>query len=191
MTAEETHQDEGASFADQATKAQAVEQMEARVDGRVDRLVRTLEPVIAGAEKLAHSIIWLSAGALVLSVTVTQVLLDSAAGLSWTWLLPTSWVLFGLAVVLALWQMGTYLRIRSGPFRFERKKPELRSYVDEVWGEEDAAEQIEKKIVELADNAWENPLDAIRRHDVAAGFSALSFVLALAALLTFAIVNLP
>lgn len=175
----------------QDPEQQAVLYVEERINAVVDRVTSVLRPLWEVTETVAQSLIWISGGALALSITLTQIYASDGPTVVWGWLLPAAWVLLTLTIVFSLMRIGFLMRVRTAPLEFEKKKKKLRTYVRSVYEEPGAGEKVDQMLESMWENAWQEPKKVIGRHDIVAGVGALTFILGLAALMTFAVINVP
>src|ERR1700683_3699096 len=82
--------EEGVDFAD------------AQVDAALDRAERAFPPLHAGEMEMSKAMISLSAGAIVFTVTLVQVVRPSKGPLVYPILLETSWIAFALVVLIGV-----------------------------------------------------------------------------------------
>lgn len=170
---------------------QMVQYVEERIDGRIDRYWQALKPVWRSAERASQTLVWLSAGALVGSLTLTQVFLTQLRAYDFVVLLPVSWVLLVLTLILSLVRLGTFTKLRSAPARYETQKKELRDHVRSVHGRDDEVERLNEKATEIIENAMDVPRKTVKIHDWLTWGSAVTFIAGISVLAVFAILNLP
>lgn len=168
-----------------------VYQDEERINEMVDRARDTLKPVWASVITLCKTLIWVSAGALVLSLTVTQVLFQHGTELTWSVLLPIAWVLFAITIILSLLRMATISQLRKVPFKFETKKTELRRFIYSKKDDNGRHQASLKKAGELWASVWDDAAPHATLHDVATWVSSVSLITGLVLLIAFAIINVP
>jgi hypothetical protein len=75
---------------------------DARVDAVLSWIERGLEPIWESQKEMARAFVTLSAGTIVLSVSMAQFVMSRAANLEWIYLLPIAWVCLSLCLVAAI-----------------------------------------------------------------------------------------
>jgi hypothetical protein len=168
-----------------------IPQVDAFLDKLFDRLDAAMTPVWEGQNEMARTLITLSAGALVLTVSVVQFLADRLPQPEWSWLLPASWICFGASVVTGVVRHGWSSQARSLRARFEFSRGALRDALQQIPPDHAWAPKAEAVIAHALDAANVEPAKAVKVHDGLIIASAWTFILGLACLVAFAVRNLP
>ncbi len=83
-----------------------IEYADEQLDRMADRVERSLAPVYDAQAEMGKTLITLSSTALVLSITIVQLLAGKAPTVHWKLLLPASWLMFAATVVLGALRQG-------------------------------------------------------------------------------------
>jgi hypothetical protein len=161
------------------------------LDRTFDRVDKGIQPVWQGQTEFSKTLIALSSTTLVLSISVAQFLASKVSDPSLTWLLPLSWILLTLTVLLGALRHSWASVAQGGRTLFEAKRGELRKALWELPPGPDLSERFDALLAAALEEAAQEPRKAIRIHDKLGIWMFYSFALALIALVLFAIVNLP
>jgi hypothetical protein len=163
-----------------------LEDFDADITARIEKLNRLHAPVSEGSAELARLFITLSGGALVATISIVQLISERLPTATLGWLLPASWILFGLTIVASIFSLGAVTGFRS--LELEALSARSRLLADE--GQSSPDEMI------LAVQTWGNHLQKQVRmvtsiHNISRVGAAVCLILAFAAVIAFAIANYP
>lgn len=99
-------------------------------DQRFERFDRVMAPVIETQAQLGRTVMTIASGALVFSISVAQFLNDRLATDAAHWLLPTSWLLFALTLLLGIGRQVAGARAIALRLAAEGARYELHGQVD-------------------------------------------------------------
>ena len=165
--------------------------VDAFLDKVFDRLDAAMTPVWEGQAEMARTLITLSGGALVLTVSVVQFLAGRLPEPAWIWLVPASWICFGISVVTGVLRHGWSSHARSFRARFEYSRGLLQESLRALPFDQDWGNKAEAAVIQALDAANVEPAKAIKVHDALIISSGWAFIFGLVFLVTFAIRNLP
>ena len=169
---------------------QLMEKVDADLDVFWARWDTAMRPVMEGARDVTRSVINLSAGALILSLTVTQFLQDGLTEApASAWLLPVAWVLLTLAIVAGVFRQGRMPHVVAQRAKFEAKRGAILRLVREVDLGGDVAEQIDQILLVAMESADVTKDTSV--FDIGGHIMIWSFLLALVALVVFTLRNMP
>lgn len=165
-----------------------VEKVDAHLDAVWGRLDAATHPMLEKASDFTKSIISLSAGALVLSLSVTQFLQDRLTEAPlWGWLLPVAWVLLVVAIIAGVLRQGTLVTVFAPRARFEQQRGQIRAKVFQINLDGDVDGQFDKIIEEHSMDISSE----VSFFDGLGHVMAWSFILALVGLVAFTLRNMP
>ena len=164
--------------------------VDAFLDKVFDRLDAAMAPVWEGQTEMARTLITLSGGARVVTVSVVQFLAQRLPEPAWLWLVPASWICFGVSVVTGVIRHGWSSHARSFRLHFEYSRGSLREFLRELPIDQQWEDKAEAAMIQAFDAANVEPMKAIKIHDALMSISAWSFIFGLTFLVTFAIRNL-
>jgi hypothetical protein len=110
---------------------------------------------------------------------------------SWTWLLPTAWILFTLTVLIGASRQGWSGHARSLRAYFEPKRGEIRGKIWALEPGEDLSGRFDAILTTSLEEAAIEPQKAVKVHDALTQGMVWSFAFGIVALLLFALRNLP
>lgn len=166
-------------------------QVDAFLDKFFERRDAGMAPVWAAEHEMAKTFVALSSGALVLTVSLAQFLADRLPHPGWGWLLASSWVCFGIAVITGVIRHGWAAAAQSYRARFEPSRGELRAALIKLPRDEHFTEAAEGLIAAALQRANIEPAEATRIHDQLITTSGWAFIIGVVLLTAFAIHNLP
>ncbi len=147
-------------------------------------------PVLQSRVDGARNLISLSAGTVIASVSVAQFVREEVGTRAAAWLLPTSWVLFTVTILLCLYRT-TFLNQGLGfGWVLYSHRGEILDELEQTVTPEIAAQQVRQKrndAVVKADGLVIRAMTWDRKLAPAAG---CSFLMAILALVLFAVINL-
>lgn len=106
-----------------------VELADKHLDATLDRLDKSTQTFWEGQAEYGRSVTKLSSAALILSVSVAQFFILKGAGTTWNLLLPTAWILFGIAIILGAGHHSWLGAANLGRLRIELKRSQIRAAV--------------------------------------------------------------
>lgn len=168
-----------------------VEYIDKHLDQTMERLERGAAPVWEAQAEMGRTLITLSSGAIVVSVSVTQLLMGKVTGLQWTWLLPTSWILFGLSVLAGISRQGWTGAARGLRAYLEQKRSEIRTELWNLDSGPDLSDRVDQVLERAMTDASLEPTKAVKVHDALNQVVFWTFAAGLGALIAFATKNLP
>jgi hypothetical protein len=141
---------------------------------------------------MGRTLITLASSALVLSISVVQLLAGKITNPRWGWLLPVSWILFGVTVLAGAVRQGWTGAARSLRYHVEKRRGDMRSKVAALSLDDP---QLPKKFDEILAQSMQDagiePEKSIKIHDALNQVMFWSLTLGLASLIAFAIRNRP
>jgi hypothetical protein len=161
-----------------------LDQVVARHQGATDAIWRENSEV-------GKTLITLASGALVLSVSVAQVFADKVGQLTWTWLLPASWILFALTVLMGASRQAWSAQAQSFRARLEGRRQAILTRLWSMPPSSDLGSSIDAIVQEELSDADSAPRRALLIHDRLGAGMYFAFAAGLISLMTFAIRNLP
>lgn len=173
------------------TPVDPIPYVDAFLDKTFERLDAAMSPVWEGQSEMARTLITLSGGALVLTVSMIQFLAERLPEPAWTWLVPASWICFGISVIAGVLRHGWSSHARSHRARFEYSRGSLRLLLRDLPIDADWGDKADAAIVQAFDAANVEPEKAMKVHDRLIISSGWSFIFGLVFLVIFAIRNLP
>ncbi len=167
-----------------------VEKVDAEMDvvwGRWDSATR---PIIEGALAATRSVTNLSAGALILSLSITQVIQDRLTeATASAWLLPVAWVLLTIAIIAGVTRQGRVVGAVSQRATFEMNRGQVRRRVRQIDLDAHVGAQIDQILTEAMESV--DISNDIRFFDFLGFIQGWSFVLAFVSLVVFTLLNMP
>jgi hypothetical protein len=166
-------------------RAQLLDSAKTHAENAIEEMERGLAPFWEGTSESLRTIITISGGALVASISVVQLLVEKISDPTAGRLLSVSWILFGVSIVAAMSTHAALTGLRL--FRYHTIA-ELNRMIagDEPVGPDDAA--VHQAIVSRVSERHER---AFKKFRWSAGITSLSFILAFACMIVFAILNIP
>lgn len=161
------------------------------LDKTLERLDSALNPVLKASVKAGETVLWLSTGALVLSMSLTQFLISQDVTLEWGFLLPVAWCFFVLCIILIAHRHGRLTNIRSARIRFEQQREAIRKEIRSLDRDHSFPEKYDSVLKSALSSAWEDPQKAIKVYDTLGKVMGWCFVLALLLLVIFTVRNFP
>jgi uncharacterized membrane protein YbhN (UPF0104 family) len=162
------------------------------LDRVLDRLEKSFQPVWEGQIEMGKTLITLASGTLVASVALIQLLVGSHSNLAWGWLMPLAWILFGVTVLTGAARQSWTSDARSFRLRLEYSRGSIR---EQLWGLDVSDPEFPTKFDSILagalEKAFDQPKKAIAVHDVLNQLMFWSFAFGLAAVIVFAIRNVP
>lgn len=148
-------------------------------------------PMLEGSRDMIRTIVSLSAGAFVLSISVAQFLGSQLADPTAGWALPASWIFFAASSVIGCSTISWFGHARA--MRARSMMPPYESLVGRLHKSQETNPQAELGPVaeEWANEQMGKVVDTIKRVDMLQIVTGLSFTAGVISLLTFAIANLP
>ena len=168
-----------------------VEYIDKHLDETFERLERGAAPIWEAQADMGRTLITLSSGAIVLSVSVTQLLMGKVSGLHWTWLLPTAWILFAVSVLGGISRHGWTGEARALRAYLEQKRSEIRAALWKLEPGPDFGDRVDQILEKAMNDANLEPTKAIKVHGGLTQLVFWTFAAGLGALIAFAIKNLP
>jgi hypothetical protein len=168
-----------------------VEYIDDHLDKTMERLERGAAPVWEAQAEMGRTLIALSSGAIVVSVSVTQLFMTKVTGLHWAWLLPTAWILFGISVLAGVSRQGWTGSARAFRAYLEQKRAEIRQQLWNLDPGPDFPDRVDKILEAAMNDANVEPGKAIKVHGALNQVVFWTFAGGLAGLVAFAIKNLP
>jgi hypothetical protein len=148
--------------------------------------VPLLSPQLESSSEVSKTIISVSGGALVATISVVQFLAEKIQDPRFPALLPISWLLFGLSIFLAIYMQYAIGRFRSLIYHVTEAR--LKVFNQKKNGKLEDENQFDEELNRVT-------LTAMKSLDVDYKFSSIlafsSFVAAFTALIAFAIINIP
>lgn len=137
-------------FDDDPPYQELIEKVDAHIDTFLVRWDAAVQPLMEGARELTTTVITVSAGALVLSLSVAQLLQDRLTETPvWGWLLPVAWLLLVVAIIAGVFRQGGVVGVVSHRARVEAKRSEVLSKVRKVDLDGDVDDQLYDLLAEL------------------------------------------
>ncbi len=158
-----------------------------RLDRKLDRLNSALDFATPGLVEMTKSRVTLSAGAIVLTFTLVQLVVDGVESPGWPWLLPASWVFFTLTVLGGVSLHGLMARARAYRVDLEVGRDDLEEAIRKLPIDEHFGEKLEK----LIDNMVRTAYRAGKWYDRIIDLVYVTFSVGIVSLVLFAIKNLP
>ena len=168
-----------------------VEFADKHLDATFARIEAGTLPVWEAQAELGRTLISLSSGALVLSITLVQFFADRITDPAWAWALPLSWILFALTVLLGAVRFAWGGQARSWRIYCEAKRSHIRMQIAALEPGPELSDQFDNILATTLDNATGESLRAVRIYDRLTKVMVFAFAFALIALLIFALKNLP
>ncbi len=166
--------------------------LDEHLDASLDRLDKGLAPVWESQFQMGRTLVTLASSALVLSISVIQLLPKTIATPRSVWALLAAWVLFGLTVLVGAARQGWAGAAQSLRIRIENQRADLREKVGELsMDDEDLSDKFDAILNQTFEAAQVEPMKAIKIHDALNQVMFWSFTFGLGGLLFFAIRNLP
>jgi len=138
------------------------------------------------------TLITLSSGALIFSISVIQFFGNSAANLYWLWSLPTSWILFCISILVGIIRLSWTSVARSSRVNVEVQRGDIRSKLWELNANDpDFPNKFDGILENALEKAHEKSNKAIKLVDRLSYAMFTTFALGIIFLATFAIVNIP
>ncbi|HEX6370191.1 MAG TPA: hypothetical protein VF006_14830 [Longimicrobium sp.] len=150
-----------------------------------DELERGMAPFWEGTAESLRTIVTISGGALVASISVVQFLSEDAAAPRAGWLMATSWILFGVAIVAAMSAHAAMTGMRLN--RAHASQEAMRMIVEDV-GEVDGPAAVVLGILNRVEGHFNRDLKAF---NTAVHVVRISFLAAFVSMIAFAVINLP
>jgi len=172
-------------------RSDPAEKVDISLDKIFDRLSAAEAPVWEGQNEMARTLITLSAGALVLTVSLVQLLADQFTDPRWVALLLVSWLLFGVSVITGVLRHGWASEVRSYRLQFEISRGDLRTRIRKLPDTEDWGNQVNILIDSELERISLKTEKATKVHDILIKSSGWTFILGLVSLLGFTMKNLP
>lgn len=176
-------------FEDDPRYQALVDRADRALDETWGRIDAATHPVLDKATDLTKTVISLSAGALVLSLSVAQLLLQDPTSDAFLlgWLVPVAWVLLVVAIIAGVLRQGTIVTILAGRAVFEQHRSKIRRRIRQINLDGDVGAQFEEIAVE-----YDTDLSGtVFFSNGLAATMMVSFVIALIALVVFTIRNMP
>jgi uncharacterized integral membrane protein len=175
------------------TIEEAVTNADLILDQGFERWERSLEPVWRAEGEFKRTLITLAAGAFVVTLSLVQLLAtQTSRTVFWKWTLPASWILFGVTVFTGALTHRWEAAARIMRHRFEQKRGDVRAAVRAIpIGAVDYGKQFEAAVGKINDEVREGPDRALRVYNRLSEVCLYAFAAGMAALLAFAIRNLP
>lgn len=169
---------------------QIIEITDRHLDATLDRLQRGLEPQWHAQFELGKMLLALASGALVLSISVTQLLVTQGAHPQWGLLLPLSWVLFAITILAAAVRQSWAGTAQGLRVWIEQRRADVRGKVAALRPGPDFGDRFDAVLAEVFNHAIVKSDRAIKIHNRTTWIMFWSFALGMLALLVFAIRNL-
>jgi hypothetical protein len=166
-------------------RARLLDSAKTHAENSIDEMERGLAPLWDGTAESLRTVVTLSGGALVASISVVQLLVDKTLDPTAGWLLPISWSLFGLSIIASMRTQAALTGIRL--FRYHTIA-ELNRMIagDEPVGSDEAS--VNREVVRRVN---ERHGAAVKTFQSSASITGLSFILAFVSMIVFAILNVP
>jgi hypothetical protein len=169
---------------DPVRRAQVLVGLKTDVENALEELDRGLAPLWEGTTESLRTTITLSGGALVASISVVQLLAGKADEPSAGWLMPLSWVLFGLTIFAAMRAQDGLTQMRLHRLHVIREINQMMADESTDGDETAIRQEMARRTLQLQDIGS-------GRYKAANLVSQFSFMLAFASMIAFAIINFP
>ena len=168
----------------------AFRHVDACLDQVFDRLQRSQQPVWAAIQEYGRTLVTISSGAIVFSVSVTQYVQGIGGVTAHEWMIKASWILLLVSLIAAILRQSRSAGAQCTRARFEPMRGQLCEFISSIESANTAETLIEGKINQLVAEAEEPVREAIRDHDRFLVVSALSLFGGLVFLVLFAAINI-
>src|SRR5260370_30552058 len=150
------------------TIEEAVSTADLILDEGLNRWERSLDPVWRAAGEFMRTLVTLAAGAFVVTLSLVQILAPQAGRpVFWKWMLPASWVLFGVTVLTGALTHGWEAAARIMRHRFEQRRGDVRAAVPAIPpGALDYGEPVEAAGAEINEEGRVGPERALRIYHI-------------------------
>ena len=168
-----------------------IELADKHLDATFDRLDRASKPLWDGQAAFGRNVTTLSSAALILSVSVAQFLIGKSAVTSWNVLLPISWVLFAIALILGAGHHAWAGAAQLGRLHFEMKRTKIRAEVAEIdLDADDVSDRFDAILFAAFKEAESETTKHIRTYNRRSLVMFWSFACGIGVLIAFVIRNL-
>jgi hypothetical protein len=168
-----------------------VELADRHLDATLDRLDKSTQTFWEGQAEFGRSVTKLSSAALILSVSVAQFFILKAAVTTWNILLPTAWILFGIAIILGAGHHSWLGAANLGRLHFELKRSQIRAAVAVLdLDATDLSAQFDAILMGAAKEAETETVGHLKTYKWRSLVMFWSFAIGVGLLVTFAIRNL-
>jgi hypothetical protein len=149
-----------------------------------------LGPAFEVEAERSRTIITISGGALVASISIFQVLVADADALQSRWILGLSWVLFALAILFTLGTLRHVAVMRSFPMFLYMRRGEIAEAIFPIEDDNEAVDTMLSLVNDAVQEADERVANAARLYRRWGYAGAMAFIAAFFSLLLFALANL-
>lgn len=159
-------------------------------DKVLERLDRSDAPIWEHQAAVGRTLITLSGGGIIASVSVLQFIADRLIDPQWAWLLPATWIAWVTSLLLGVARESWMSVARSAAARLERARGNLRARIREL-APHHTVQDLESLWLESFASAEREPATAVTVVDWLTRISFWAFAGGVGALVAFAIRNLP
>jgi hypothetical protein len=166
-------------------RLEILDQLKPALQETVDEMERGLAPFWEGTAESHRTVITLSSGALIASISVLQFLAEEAATPRAGWLMPACWILFGVSILAAMTAQAAATGMRL--LRMNATHQATHTIITEQADITDPA-AIAQEIIRRVEARFNSDM---KRFNGAVNIVRVSFIGAFASMIAFAIINLP
>ncbi len=171
-------------------KQKLVEAVDQHLDSTLDRVDKGWDPVWLSQIEMGKSMLAMSSGTLVVSISFVQYLLANATTLSSVWLLPTAWILLTISIITTILRYSWMTRARTFRIMIEYSRSTIRKALRDINTSDDIGPVVDSILNAAIDTPWNFSKKGIQVHDALTQSAFWSFALALILLLIFTTRNL-
>jgi hypothetical protein len=162
------------------------------LDAYFDRMEKGLQPIWRAQAEVGRTIITLSSGALVLSITIVQLLAEKISGVRLGWMLLASWIAFLIATVSGLLRLAVLGNAAASRHVVFQARSDIDDAINALDPTDPAFEASARRVLnEHIDGALKDVIEAAQAAHPLGWWVLVSFVAGLLGLLIFAAINLP
>lgn len=173
------------------SERELTDHVNSKLDDFLNRFEKGFDPIWPSQIEYGKTIIALSSGALILSITLLQFLSNYLEKTSANWLLLASWILFCIAILFGAYRFNIVSKIKAYKYSYNLMRVAILEKAVDIFDTDLDLNKLNKVFIEEFRKAMEETRKSIKYFQVSNHIMVGSFTFGIIALTIFASINLP
>jgi hypothetical protein len=168
---------------------EALDAVDGPINETLEAIGKSVGPVLAAEGEFTKTITTLATGALIVSISIAQLVFPRSTHLRWPLLLFAAWVALGLTIVLAAFRVWWLRDASDYVARIEGARADVHAFVRKRPTQQEMSDYIDTELDRAYTEAAGAAMSNHKKLDRSMKASAWIFAAAMGMLITFAIAN--
>lgn len=173
------------------SEGELINHIEEKLDDFIARLENAFDPIWPSQVEYGKTIITLSSGALILSITLIQFLDNQLRETSGNWLLLVSWILLCISILAGAYRFNIFSKINAYKYNYLLMRGKIKDRAIDLFKSDQGIENLNEIFKDSFRNSMQETTDAINAFQKNNYIMVGSFTFGILILTLFACINLP